>query len=135
MKEADKHLEKLTEKVLKNAPLERPSFHFTTSVMSKIETLNNSVTAYKPLISKTGWFFIIASLLSLTIYLIFSTETASPSLISSMDFSVIFNNKIPNALTNFTLSKTFTYAIALFGLMLCVQIPFLKHHFNQRLER
>lgn len=134
MKEVDKYLDNLTKKIIKGADLESPSLDFTASVMSQVKAVNSNVTVYKPLISKIGWVFIIASFLVLTVYLIFGTETESSSLLSSIDFSILSKNKITNTLTSFTIPKTFVYAIVLFGLMFWVQIPFLKHHFNQRLE-
>lgn len=134
MKEEDKYLESLAKKVIKSTDLESPSFDFTASVMSQIENLDSSVTVYKPLISKTGWFFIIALILALTVYLFFGIEAESTSLFGPIDLSVLTNNKITNTITGFSMSKTFMYAIVFFCVMLCIQIPFLKHHFNQRLE-
>ncbi|MFI1772287.1 hypothetical protein [Thalassobellus citreus] len=134
MKEVDKHLENLTKKVMKNTGLEKPSFDFTTSVMSQVEALKSSTTVYKPLISKTGWIFIITLILALTLYLIFGVETESSSIFSAIDFSVFSNNKITNALTSYTMPKTVMYGIVLFGVMFSIQIPLLKNHFNKRYE-
>ncbi|MFI1745753.1 hypothetical protein [Thalassobellus sediminis] len=134
MKEADKHLENLTKKVMKDTGLESTSFDFTTSVMSQVEALNSSATVYKPLISKTGWSFIIALILALTLYLMLGVETESSSIFSSIDFSIFSNNKITNTLTSYRMPKTFMYAIVLFGVMLCIQIPLLKNYFDKRYE-
>lgn len=135
MKEnADKYLDNLTKKVIKETPLESPSFNFTRSLMSEVSTLNNnSITAYKPLISKTGWLVISVVFLMLIAYLLFGIEGSS-GWYNSLDLSVLSNNKVTNLLSEFSMPKTLTYAVVLFGLMFCIQIPLLKSYFNQRLQ-
>tara|TARA_R110002049_G_scaffold137695_2_gene297737 strand:+ start:1614 stop:2030 length:417 start_codon:yes stop_codon:yes gene_type:complete len=133
---ADKYLDDLTKKVFKETSIESPSFNFTDAVMSQVNALSKShVTVYKPLISKTTWFLILVGFLAITIYaLLYGSQTDSISWLSKLDFSFFSNNAVSNTLSSLKLSKTVMYAIVLFGLMFCVQIPFLKHHFNQRLE-
>ena len=132
---ADKYLDNLAKKVIKEAPLEHPSFNFTTSVMSQVAELsNNSITVYKPLISKTGWIVISIVFLTLITYLLFSIQEEPSNWFNSLDLSVLFNNKITNSLSGFSMSKTLIYAVVFFGLMFSIQIPLLKNHFNQRLQ-
>lgn len=137
---SDKKLEKLVDKIMKDAKLDSPSFDFTNKVMSKVNALNsNSVTVYKPLISKTGWLIICIILLALTVYIATVTETNSTGFLSALDFSVLRNNKIVHIMQGFelpgiTLSKSLIYSLFFLGIMVCVQIPLLKHHFNKRLE-
>lgn len=132
---ADKYLDNLTKKVIKEAHLESPSFNFTASVMSQVTELsNNSVTEYKPLISKTGWIVISIVFLALITYMILGTQEASISWFDSLDWSVLSNNKLTSLLSGFSIPKTLTYAVVLFGFMLCIQVLFLKNHFNQRLQ-
>ncbi len=132
---ADKYLDELTKKVIKETPLEQPSFNFTASVMSQVAELSsNTVTTYKPLISKKGWIIISIVFLSLILFMLFGIQKESTSWFDSLDFSVLSHNKVTNLLSGFSMPKTLTYAIAFFGLMLCVQIPILKNHFNQRLQ-
>ncbi|GAA3626678.1 hypothetical protein [Flavivirga jejuensis] len=133
---ADKYLEDLTKKVIKETPLENPSFNFTTSVMSQVteELSNNSVTAYKPLISKMGWGIISIVFLALIACMLFDTQETSTHWLNSIDLSVLYNNKVTSVLSGFSIPKTLTYAVVLFGLMFCIQIPLLKSHFNQRLQ-
>ena len=134
----DKQIEKLVDKMMKETTLEKPSFDFTLNVMSQVKALSSSsVMIYKPLISKKGWIFIAIVLLALTLYLAFGIKTESTGFLSTIDFSVLANNKISNTLSGFKISsfevsKTFGYALLLLGLMICVQIPILKHHLNQR---
>ncbi|AXP81791.1 hypothetical protein CJ739_2725 [Mariniflexile rhizosphaerae] len=138
--QTDKYLDQLAKKVMKDAPLETPSFDFTNTVMSQVSGLShNKVIAYKPLISKTGWIFILVGFLILVFFVLFGNQTSSSGWLNTIDFSMFSNNGIAQALSNFkipsfTISKTLTYAIVLFGVMVCIQISFLKHHFNQRFE-
>ncbi|PIA82246.1 hypothetical protein BFR04_10790 [Gaetbulibacter sp. 4G1] len=126
----DKYLDDFTKKIIKKASLESPSIHFTSEIMSQVKALNKSkVIAYKPLISKQTWVLIALSFIGLCIYLIFGTETHQSSWLGSLDFS-----KFTNVLSGFTISKTLMYAIAFFGLMLCIQIPVLKNHFDKQYE-
>jgi hypothetical protein len=130
----DKQLDNLVGKIIKDASLESPSFDFTNSVMSQINSLNTSKSlVYKPLISKTVWGFISIGFLLVVLYAIFGTTTENSSLLTHFDFS-IFDLKWKSVFSGFAFSKTAMYAIVFFGLMFCLQIPFLKHHFNQRLQ-
>lgn len=133
---ADKYLNDLTKKVFKEASIETPSFNFNEAVMSQVKVLSKSnVTVYKPLISKITWTLILVGFLAITIYVLFyGNQTDSVSWLSKLDFSFFSNNSVLNTLSSLKLSKTLTYAVVFFGLMFCIQIPFLKHHFNQRFE-
>jgi len=136
MKEnADKYLDHLAKKVFDKATIESPSFDFTNTVMSQVNALSErKLTAYTPLISKTSWFLISIGFLALIGYLFFGIETESTGWFSTLDFSVLSNNKMTNVLSGLAISKTFMYAIVFLGLMLCVQIPLLKHNFDKQFE-
>ncbi|MFD1614850.1 hypothetical protein [Gelatiniphilus marinus] len=136
MKENDnKHLDNFTKKIVKKAALESPSIHFTSEIMSQVSALNDkSITVYKPLISKKVWALITLSFVVLCVYLILGTETKQESWFSTLNFSALSSSKFTNALSGFTMSKTLMYAIVFFGLMFCIQIPFLKNHFDKRFE-
>lgn len=131
----DKYLDDFTKKIIKKAALESPSIHFTSEIMSQVAALNDkSVTVYKPLISKKVWFLIALSFVVLCTYLILGTETEKESWLSTLDFNALSNNNFTNALSGFKMSKTLMYAVVFFGLMFCIQIPFLKNHFDKRFE-
>lgn len=137
MKESEnKYVDNLSKKIIKEAAVESPSFNFTDTVMSQIETLSvrSSVTAYKPLISIKGWLVIAIVFIALLIIMIMTSEGYSLGLLNKINFSIISNNKMTEALSNIKISKTLTYTIALFGLMLSIQIPWLKHYFDKRFE-
>ena len=131
----DKYLEDLTKKMIKETSIKSPSVDFTLSVMSQVSELKSSSITYKPLISKWGWLFITMMSLLLFGYILFTTNsTGSSSILSSLDFSILYKNKLFDTLSNFSMSKTFIYAVVLFGLMFSIQISLLKNHFNKRYE-
>ncbi|GGK25207.1 hypothetical protein GCM10007962_19300 [Yeosuana aromativorans] len=134
----DKHIEKLVDKMMKETSLETPSFDFTNKVMDQVLALSSSkATVYKPLISKKGWVLISLGIIAITCYIIFGVKTESSGFMDTIDFSILSNNKITDTLSNLkapsvSIPKTFGYALMLLGLMVCIQIPFLKHYLNQR---
>ena len=131
----DKHLDHLAKKIMKEGSLESPSFNFTNAIMSQIKALEiNSTTTYKPLISKTAWVIISIILCGIILYALFSSSTESSGWLSNVDFSVFSNFKLTTLLTGNTIPKTVTYSVVLFGLMLSIQVLFLKRHFNKQFE-
>ena len=131
----NKYLENLSKTVIGKEAIESPSFNFTDAVMSKVNALEEStVIVYKPLISKQSWVLISLGVLGMILYLlIFGNNTESSSWIQSLDFSILSSINM-DALPSLSMSKTFTYAVLFFGLMICVQIPLLKNHFDKRFE-
>ncbi len=130
----DKHIEKLVDKTMMKSSLESPSLDFTNIVMAHVNALGqSSVTTYKPLISKPMWFAIFAVALAIVLYIIFGMNTTEAGWLSFIDLSVLTNNKFSNAVSGFTVSKTVMYGIVLFGIMLFIQVPILKHHFDKRI--
>lgn len=130
----DKHIEKLVDKTMKKTSLESPSFDFTNTVMAQVNALERStVTTYKPLISKPMWFVIFAVGLMIVMYILFGMTSTESGLLNSMDLSVLTDNRYSNALSGFKVSKTVMYGVVLFGIMLFVQVPILKHYFDKRI--
>lgn len=131
-----KYLDDLSKKVIIESKVERPSFNFTNEIMYKVEALSkNQVTVYKPLISKTAWVLISVGFLAVIFYAVFTgNENSSTSWFSEIDFSLLSNNSISNTFSSFKFSKTLMYAVVFFGVMICVQIPFLKNYFDKRFE-
>ena len=131
----DKHIENLIEKTMKKLTVESPSLDFTNTVMAQVNALDqSSVTTYKPLISKPMWFAIFVIGLSLVLYVLFWSSTNESSWLNFIDLSVLTDNKFNNTLSGFRVSKIVMYAVVLFGLMLFIQVPILKHYFDKRLE-
>lgn len=136
MKEqTDNDLESLTKKLFEGMDKETPSFDFTYHVMAQVDALaKNKVTTYQPLISKTGWILIGSAFIAFIAYILYSNQVADLGWFDAINFNVFTNNEFTEGLSRIALPKTVVYAIVLFGLMLCVQIPFLKHHFDKRYE-
>lgn len=138
--DADKEIEQFVEKIMEKTSLDMPSSDFTANIMSKVlEIKTTEATAYQPLISKKVWIMIGLGVLTLLIYIVFGAKTESSGFINTIDLSMLTNNKIANILSsielsNFQVSRTFGYALMSLGIMICIQILFLKHHFNQRFE-
>ena len=131
MKEnADKYLDELSRKVMGKSSVESPSFDFTSVVMSQIEALNSSRTVYKPLISKWMWSFISLCVITVFGYVIFGNSTSESKWLRDLNLEGVSFNPF----SEFNPSQTVTYALLLFVIMLCIQIPLLKRYFDKRIE-
>nr|WP_321233618.1 hypothetical protein [uncultured Psychroserpens sp.] len=131
MKEnADKHLDNLSRKVVGKSSIESPSFDFTNVVMSQIKALNSSVTTYQPLISKRMWSFIMIGVITVFGYVIFGNMTIKNEWLRDLSLETVSFNPFPE----FNPSQTMIYAVLLFAIMFCIQIPLLKRYFDKRLE-
>lgn len=134
-KHLNKKLEETTARMMQGVDVEKPSIDFTASLMQGIHELETrKVTLYKPLISKSVWVGIALAFIGVIYFIAATNDPASSGLFNNLDFSVLTNNKITNGFSSISLPKTLVYAIGLFGFMLCVQIPFLKQHFDKRMS-
>ncbi|RLD30026.1 MAG: hypothetical protein DRI75_01345 [Bacteroidetes bacterium] len=131
----EQHLDKLVKKVMKSSLLESPSLDFTANIMEKVEASAIShITVYKPLISKRAWLLISILVIGSLSYGIFGSGLEGLGWFDTIDFSIITNNKVTEAISGITFSKTLMYAVGLCGLLFFVQIPMMKHYFDKRLE-
>lgn len=131
MKEnANKHIDQFVDRVMKSSKLETPSFDFTAKIMSQITVNQRSkVTVYKPLISKTTWGILLVLTAGMVGFQIFSQESTSLGWFDKLDFSIV-----SNLFSGVKISQTTMYSLLMFGVMLFIQIPLLKHYFNKRFE-
>ena len=131
MKEnANKHIDQFVDKVMNTAKLETPSFNFTAKVMSQItETSRSTVTVYKPLISKTTWVILFLLTVGMVGFSFFNKDTSTLGWFDKFDFSIV-----SNLFSGVKISQTTMYSLLMFGVMLFIQIPLLKHYFNKRFE-
>jgi len=130
----DTHLDRLTNKVMKEVSLESPSFNFTDNIMSQVKMIESSnVTVYKPLISKSVWILIAIGFIALISYLFLMNSSMQSEALFNLNFDALFNNKFTTAFSNIKLSETLMYAVISLGIMLFIQIPLLKNYFNSRL--
>jgi hypothetical protein len=131
----NKYLNDLSQSVFKKAALEQPSFNFTDAVMQNINasTVSKPIV-YKPLITKNTWFFIALVFVGLfVLFALFGVPSESPGWLSSISFSYFSDKAVAGLFSGFSLSKTFTYAFILFGIMFCVQIPFIKQFCDKKI--
>ena len=127
---ANKHIDLFVDKVMKSSKLETPSFDFTAKVMSQIsETSRSTLTVYKPLISKTAWVILLLLTAGMVGFSLFSKNTTTLGWFDQLDFSIV-----SNLFSGVKISQTTMYSLLMFGVMLFIQIPLLKHYFNKRFE-
>ena len=127
----DKHLDKLAAKLMNETSMEKPSAEFTSKVMMQVLAEEpHRATIYKPLISKPAWFIIFGAVIALMGYLIFGADTQTAGWFEKFDSSI--NDKFLKGLSGLKFSEATLYAFALLGIMLFVQIIFLKRYFNKR---
>lgn len=129
----DKNLEKLIDKIMKDVPIETPSFDFTSKVMSQVlATQTSAITAYKPLISKPVMIIVFGSILAVFSYFISNGNAGSAGWLDGIDYNRLFNVRL---VSGFKFSKITLYAVVLATVLLLVQISLLKNHFDKRLEQ
>ncbi len=131
----DKHVEKLTKKVMSTSVIESPSFDFKSNVMAEIKSAHlSNATKYTPLISSRVWVLIGIALVSLLLFILFGDVTVTAGWLSQIGIERFYNYEIANPLSDLNVPTTLLYAVIFFGIMLTIQIPLLKRYFNQRLH-
>ncbi|WP_299224709.1 hypothetical protein [uncultured Psychroserpens sp.] len=134
-KNVDEHIEKLIHKAMKDSSLETPSIDFTKHVMQGVIQKEKSVvTTYQPLISKTVWTWISIAVIGAFIYLMLGNQTNGMNWFGDLNLESITQNGFFDVLSKVTISQTVMYTLLLFVIMLYIQIPLLKHHFDKRLK-
>lgn len=130
MKESDKNIENLIDKMMSEDTLESPSIDFTSKIMTQVLVAEkNKVKIYKPLISKTIWVIIGFSLLALTVY---------ASLFSGTEYNLgidkSYTERFSTLFSGIHLSKNILYAILIVPFMILIQIGLLKNYFDKKYE-
>lgn len=130
MKESDKNIENLIDKMMAENTLESPSIDFTSKIMSQVLAVEKrKIKAYKPLISKSTWIFIGLSLTALTAYSIFTNND-----ISNFEIVKLYTDKASNLFSGIHFSKNILYAILIVPFMILIQIGLLKNYFDKKYE-
>ena len=133
MKESDKNLENLIDKMMAEDKLQSPSFDFTSKIMSEVLVLEDKkLKAYKPLISKPIWISIGLAVAALVIY----TSLFS---VSETDFKIdqvgkLYSDRMSTAFSGIHLSKNILYAILIVSFMILIQIGVLKNYFDKKYQ-
>lgn len=132
MKESDKNIENLIDKMMAESTLDSPSIDFTSKIMAQVLAAEKSKTKiYKPLISKTTWILIGAGLTALIVYCLYATNNTStletPSLYLNLD-------KAATVFSGIHFSKNILYAVLIVPIMILIQIGVLKNYFDKKYE-
>ncbi|OMQ12225.1 hypothetical protein [[Flexibacter] sp. ATCC 35103] len=130
MKENDKEIENLIEKMMRENTLESPSFDFTSKIMSQVLVAEQSkIKAYKPLISNSTWIFIGISLIALTFYAVYSNNNTS-----NFEIAKTYSDKVSALFSGIHFSKNILYSLLIVPFMILVQIGVLKNYFDKKYE-
>ena len=130
MKEENKNIENLIDKMMAENTLETPSFDFTSKIMAQVlVTEKSKVKSYKPLISKTSWILIGVGAIALVVYAsLFSGTEYNPGIDKS------YTERFSTLFSGIHFSKNILYAILVVPFMILIQIGLLKNYFDKRFE-
>lgn len=130
MKESDKNIENLIEKMMAENTIQSPSADFTSNIMSKILIAEEvKIKPYKPLISISTWIFIGVALALLIIYNVYFTGTEN-----NLEIGKSYTDKISAIVSGIYISKTTLYAILIVPFMILIQIGILKNYFDKKYQ-
>lgn len=113
---------------------EAPSNQFVSNVMGAIqaEVANESVSAYKPPITKWGWFMIAASVIGVFVLLFSGTIESSINVtVPELSFDFINNLNVLNAFENIKVSNIFAIGLSMLTLFALFQMFLLKNYFSR----
>jgi len=129
MKESDKNIENLIDKIMAENTLESPSMDFTSKIMSQVVAEKSKIKVYKPLISISTWILIGFGLIGLVVY---------ASLFSGTEYNLVidksYTERFSAVFSGIHLSKNILYAALIVPFMILVQIGVLKNYFDKKYE-
>lgn len=133
MRESDKNIEQLIEKMMAEEKLQSPSIDFTSKIMANVQILEEKkLKTYKPLISKPIWISIGLAVAALVIYVsLFS--------VSETDFKIdevgkLYSDRMSTAFSGIHFSKNILYAILIVPIMILIQVGILKNYFDKKYQ-
>lgn len=130
MKEEDKNLENLIEKMMAENTLQSPSADFTSDLMSQILVAEKAkIKPYKPLISISTWIFIGVALALLIVYNVFFAGTQN-----NLEIGKLYTDKISAIVSGIHISKTLLYALLIVPFMILIQVGVLKNYFDKKYQ-
>lgn len=133
----NKHIEELdafSKKYIKEIESEQPSVDFTSNIMNTIlETENSEIYKHVPLITKRGWFILLA-ILTLSIFYVSKGKSIQLMKFPKIDLKIIPKIKTINLLENISISNVTLYACFFFTVLIFIQINFLKSRFEKSLN-
>ena len=132
----DKNIEQYVHAVIKEAPLESPSPDFTATVMLGVLALDKrKATAYKPLISKTGWVLIFGGIIATLAYFMINGGA------QVVDQPWSFGTGVKDFIKTFSDSHLFQFSrttinvIILSTILMIIQISLLKNYLDKRVAK
>lgn len=125
MDKQSEHIEKLTQKWVKEAGVEQPSPGFVGNVMQTIEQRAKAPKIALPLVSKRGWLGVALFILG-CVAVWFLIPGGEAKYVQELPFEEL--PQLNNPFEGLKISKTTVYAIGFLALFL-IQIPFLKRRF------
>jgi len=136
--EEDKENQKVTafaKKYLKEIKLESPSMDFTSNIMDVISNLEmaKSTVTYKPLISKKGWFLLATSIVAILLASVKGIESKWLTF-PELNFSFLEKINVSGLFDGFSVSNTVLYTACLFGVLISIQLVYLKGYFEKQLS-
>jgi hypothetical protein len=135
MKESDKNIENLIDKMMSENTLESPSIDFTSKIMTQVLIAEKSkIKTYKPLISKTTWLLISFSVIAMTAYSMLSNNEISNNEVSNLEIAQLYSEKASSLFSGMHFSKNIGYALLIVPFMILVQIGLLKNYFDKKYE-
>ncbi|QSW91211.1 hypothetical protein J0383_10495 [Flavobacterium endoglycinae] len=133
MKESDKNIENLIDKMMAEDTLQSPSADFTSNIMSQILISEKAkIKPYKPLISKSVWIAIGLAVSFLALYV--SLFSVSDNDLKIDEIGKLYSNKVSTAFNEIHFSKTMLYAVLVVPFMILVQIGILKNYFDKKYQ-
>ncbi|REG99033.1 hypothetical protein [Flavobacterium aquicola] len=130
MKESNKNIEDLIEKMMAEDTLESPSIDFTKKIMSQVLIAEEHRTKiYKPLISNTTWFFIAFMLLIVGVYAFLFSGTEN-----NLEIGKIYSERAAAFFSGIHFSRNIMYAILIVPFMILIQIGLLKNYFDKKYQ-
>lgn len=128
----NKELENLVDKMMKSVTLESPSIDFTSKIMTQVLIKKTSKEkVYKPLISKMTFAIIFGMLLGCYYILYNNGDGQSNNWFTAINFNRFYSNRF---LSGFAVSKIMIYSVVALAVMFCIQVYYLKNHFNKRFD-
>lgn len=128
---AEKHLDKLSRKIMGKTNLDTPSKDFTSKLLSQIDYISNSrAFVYKPPISKPVWLVMAVAVLAITGYSVSNSKGETSNWSKMLNLKNIVSKHFEDLLTDFQFSEISLYAFLMFCGMLYLQILIIKTQRN-----
>jgi uncharacterized membrane protein YbhN (UPF0104 family) len=131
----DKKLDQLIRKSIRLRSFDAAPEDFEELILQKIQAVKmKDKEPYKPLISAFGWTVIGLGFLALITYLVIISYGQPSIWLKGIDYTGSFQNKFLKDFDVLKFSSAVFYSVVCFFIVLAVQLPFLKQHFDKQLN-